>query len=152
MTLPFTPPAAPAGVGGPGGPGGPAGLAGPGGLVGIGVDAVDVVRFRRVLERRPLLATRMFSPGELADGRNQAERLAARFAAKEAVMKALGVGIGSFPLRAVEVRRTDSGAPSLQLFDRAAELARQRWVRGWHLSLTHTAEVAVAIAVAEGGP
>jgi len=120
-------------------------------VVGIGVDAVDVVRFRRVLDRRPLLAARMFTPGELVDAARRAERLAARFAAKEAVMKALGVGIGSFALHDVEVCRTGSGAPVLNLAEPAAAIARRRGVTRWHVSLTHTGEVAVAMVVAEGG-
>jgi holo-[acyl-carrier protein] synthase len=128
------------------------------GVVGVGVDAVDVERFRRVLERRPTLAERVFTDGERADAaavRDPAERLAARFAAKEAVMKALGSGLGSFGLRDVEVVRAPgsgatSGAPSLRLADRAADLALARRVTRWHLSLTHTSQVAMAVVVAEG--
>ena len=69
----------------------------PGAVVGIGVDAVDVVRFRRILARRPGFAARFFTDIERADaGRapDPTESLAARFAAKEAVMKALGTGLG----------------------------------------------------------
>jgi holo-[acyl-carrier protein] synthase len=132
--------------------------AGPG-VVGVGVDAVDVDRFRRVLARRPSLAHRVFTDGERADAaalRDPAERLAARFAAKEAVMKALGTGLGGFGLRDVEVVRAPgpgaaAGAPSLRLAARAAELARSRRVVRWHVSLTHTTQVAVAVVVAEGG-
>ncbi|MBI2168360.1 MAG: holo-ACP synthase [Actinobacteria bacterium] len=123
------------------------------GVRGIGVDAVDVDRFRRVLERRPRLATRLFSDGEQAYARRHADpvpRLAARFAAKEATMKALGVGLGAFKLRDVEVDREGSGAPVLALRGRAAALARQRGVDRWHLSLTHTDTVALAFTVAEG--
>ncbi len=127
-------------------------------MVGVGVDAVDVDRFRRVLARRPGLAERVFTEGERADAAaaaDPAERLAARFAAKEAVMKALGSGLGSFPLRDVEVVRAPgsgaaAGAPSLRLVARAAELARRRRVARWHVSLTHTAQVAMAVVVAEG--
>ena len=128
------------------------------GVVGVGVDAVDVDRFRRVLERRPTLAERVFTDGERADAgavRDPAERLAARFAAKEAVMKALGSGLGSFGLRDVEVVRAPgtgaaAGAPSLHLVARAAELALARRVTRWHVSLTHTSHVAMAVVVAEG--
>lgn len=128
------------------------------GVVGVGVDAVDVDRFRRVLERRPTLAERVFTDGERADAgavRDPAERLAARFAAKEAVMKALGSGLGSFGLRDVEVVRAPgtgatAGAPSLHLVARAAELALARRVTRWHVSLTHTSQVAMAVVVAEG--
>ncbi len=127
-------------------------------IVGVGVDAVDVARFRRVLDRRPRLAARCFTPTEQSDATGSADvaqSLAARFAAKEAVMKALGSGIGSFALRDVEVVRAPgdgptSGAPSLRLAAGAAELARRRGVSRWHVSLTHTARTAVAMVVAEG--
>jgi len=129
-------------------------------VVGVGVDAVDVDRFRRVLDRRPGIARRLFTDGERADAARSADvaqRLAARFAAKEATMKALGHGIGAFALRDVEVVRSAgggaaAGAPSLRLAAGAAALARDRRVAHWHLSMTHTAHVAVAMVVAERGP
>jgi len=123
-------------------------------VVGVGVDAVDVERFRQGLARYPRLAGRLFTGGELAvvEGtRDPAERLAARFAAKEAVMKALGVGLWRFAWHDVEVEREPaSGAPSLRLVAGAAELARDRRVSRWHVSLTHTSQLAVAVVVAEG--
>ena len=121
-------------------------------MIGVGIDAVDVERFRRSLARTPGLAARLFTEGERADvgGRHDpAEGLAARFAAKEAVMKALGVGLGAFGFHDVEVVRAPSGQPSLVLRGPAAELSAERAVRCWHLSLTHTATVAQAIAVAD---
>ena len=120
-------------------------------LTGIGIDAVEVDRFRRVLARTPGVARRLFTESERAYGdrkRDPAERLAARFAAKEAVMKALGVGLGAFPFHDVEVVRAPSGQPVLELRGRAEALARQLGVTGWRLSLTHTHRVAEAIAVA----
>jgi len=130
------------------------------GVVGVGVDAVDVDRFRIALNRRPRLADRLFTDGERADvaaSADPAERLAARFAAKEATMKALGAGIGAFALRDVEVVRAGGtgptrGAPSLRLSAAAADVARSRQVTRWHVSLTHTSHVAIAMVVAEGGP
>jgi holo-[acyl-carrier protein] synthase len=130
------------------------------GVVGIGIDAVDVDRFRRVLSRRPRLAERLFTDTERADAAgtvDPAERLAARFAAKEAVMKALGQGLGSFALRDVEVVRTPgtgsaAGAPNLRLSARAAQLAGARRVSRWHVSLTHTDRLAMAMVVAEAAP
>ena len=120
---------------------------------GVGIDAVDVERFRRVMERRPRLARRVFTDAERAYAAlvtDPAPRLAARFAAKEAVMKALGVGIGAMGMREIEVTRAESGAPDLVLAGRAAALARHRGVGGWHLSLTHTELVAMASVVAVG--
>ena len=93
---------------------------------GIGVDAVDVARFRGVLERRPAVAARLFTEAERSyaeSGTDPGSRLAARFAAKEAVLKALGVGIGAAGFHDVEVVRDPSGAPRLSLAGRAATLA-----------------------------
>lgn len=128
-----------------------------GAVVGVGVDAVDVDRFRRALARRPRLALRVFTDTERSDAAGAAdptERLAARFAAKEAVMKALGSGLGTFAFRDVEVVHAPgtgprSGAPSLRLRNGALALADARAVGRWHVSLTHTATVAVAMVVAE---
>ena len=130
----------------------------PRGVVGIGIDAVDVARFRLVLRRRPGLAVRVFTDKERDDAArasDPAERLAARFAAKEAVMKALGRGIGSFALRDVEVVRAEgtgsrAGAPSIRLRAGAARLAGDCRVDRWHVSLSHTATTAIAMVVAEG--
>jgi holo-[acyl-carrier protein] synthase len=120
-------------------------------ILGVGIDAVEVPRFRRVLARTPGVARRLFTDAERAYGerkRDPAERLAARFAAKEAVMKALGVGLGAFRFHDVEVVRAPSGQPSLVLRGRAAALAEARGVSTWHVSLTHTAQVAEAVALA----
>ena len=118
---------------------------------GIGIDAVEVERFREVLQRRPGMAERLFTEGERAYGRrwrDPAPRLAARFAAKEAVMKALGVGLGAFAFHDVEVVSAESGAPSLVLRGQAEDLAERLGVASWRLSLTHTDSLAQAVAVA----
>jgi holo-[acyl-carrier protein] synthase len=137
------------------------GGAGSAGIVGVGVDAVSVDRFRRLLERRPRFAARCFTEGEQADAgisTDRAQSLAARFAAKEAVMKALGTGIGAFALTDVEVRRTGGkdatrNAPYVVLSGTAAELAGAHGAARFHLSLTHTDDVAIAFVVAEqAGP
>ncbi len=124
------------------------------GIVGVGIDAVDLDRFATVLARRPRLAVRLFSGAErayAATAPDPVPRLAARFAAKEAVMKALGVGLWSFRLTDVEVVRDGSDAPTLVLHGGAADLAATRGVARWHLSLTHTGTVALAVVVAERG-
>ena len=120
-------------------------------MFGIGIDAVEIERFRLLLARRPSAATRLFTDAELAYGRrwhDPAPRLAARFAAKEAVMKALGVGLGAFAFHDVEVVSAPSGAPSLVLRGAAQALATRLGVADWRLSLTHTDSVAQAVAVA----
>jgi holo-[acyl-carrier protein] synthase len=123
-------------------------------VVGIGVDAVDIERFRRVLTRRPHISHRLFTEAEQAYAQRSSDpaaRLAVRFAAKEAALKALGEGIGAAPFIDIEVVRSAHGVPRLALHGDAARLAREKGVEHWHLSLTHTADVAVASAVAEGG-
>jgi holo-[acyl-carrier protein] synthase len=124
---------------------------GTGNLLGLGIDAVDINRFASLLARRPAMAERLFSPGErdwalrLA---NPSPSLAARFAAKEAVMKALGVGLGAFAFPEVEVVRRPSGQPELALTGRAAALAAERGVGHWHVSMTHTDTLASAVVAA----
>lgn len=123
-------------------------------VVGVGIDLVDIDRFRVSLERTPSMIERMFTEGERTyalRANDPTERLAARFAAKEAVMKALGVGLGAFGFHDVEVIRADDGRPSLGVYGPAETLARRRGVVGWQLSLTHTGTSAGAIAVAVGG-
>ena len=82
--------------------------------------------------------------------RDPAERFAARFAAKEAVLKAMGVGLGACAFRDIEVVRAESGAPSLALHGAAAELAAARGIARWHVSLSHTSVVAEALVIAVG--
>jgi len=125
----------------------------PGLVVGVGIDAVDIERFRRVLERRPTLADRLFSRRERAQaaaGGDPVPPLAARFAAKEAVVKALGTGLWSFPLRDVEVVGPAGGPPRIRLGRRAAESAARLGVTAWHLWLSAEPPVAMAVALAEG--
>ncbi len=120
-------------------------------MIGIGVDLVEVDRMRTVLARTPTMAVRCFTEGERTyaeSAHDPAERYAARFAAKEAVMKALGVGLGAIDWYDVEVVRNDEGAPALVITGRAAELAADRGVSRWLLTLTHTSTMAEAIAVA----
>ena len=120
-------------------------------MIGIGLDTVEVARFREVLARTPSIAGRLFTDRERAFAERHtdpAPRLAARFAAKEAAMKALGVGLGAFAFHDVEVVR-DDGAPALVVTGAAATLAAERGVTRWLVSLTHSALVAEAVVVAE---
>jgi holo-[acyl-carrier protein] synthase len=120
-------------------------------VVGLGTDLVEVARFRLAMERRAKLPERLFSDAEREYAFRQkdpAKSLAARFGAKEAVMKAMGVGLWKFKFRDVEVVRAKSGAPSVTLHGRAAEMAAERGIGGWHLSLTHTETTAMAVVLA----
>ena len=120
-------------------------------MIGIGVDLVEVDRMRTVLARTPTMVERLFTAGErdyATAANDPTERFAARFAAKEAVMKALGVGLGSVDWHDIEVVRADSGAPQLVITGRAQELATSAGISRWLLTLTHTTTMAEAIAVA----
>ena len=121
-------------------------------MIGVGVDLVDIERFRRSLERTPSMRYRLFTERELDDLAARADPvpgLAARFAAREAEMKSLGVGLGAFGFHEVWVRRHPSGRPDLVVGGRAAHLASRAGVSRWHLSLTHDEKSAVAYVVAE---
>ncbi len=121
-------------------------------MIGIGVDLCEVDRMRAALERTPTLRQRVFTDDEqrYCDRRHDpTERYAARFAAKEAVMKAMGVGVGACKWREIEVTKAPSGAPSVRLHGGAQALADERGIGRWHLTLTHTQRTAEAIAVAE---
>jgi holo-[acyl-carrier protein] synthase len=116
------------------------------------MDLLEIARLERALERRPRLAERLFTDGELADARSRhrpGRHLAARFAAKEAALKALGAG--ALAPREIEVRGGGREAPWLQLHGRAARVAAERGV-DLRLSLTHSRELAAAtvLAVAAG--
>jgi holo-[acyl-carrier protein] synthase len=124
---------------------------GDGRLVGLGIDIVDVQRLERVLARRPRLSHRLFTDDERAYAGRLAHpgpTLAGRFAVKEALMKSLGVGLGAFAWRDVEVRRLRGGRPGLVVTGRAADLAARRGVGTWQVSITHTEAVASAVVAA----
>ena len=120
-------------------------------MIGVGLDLVDIERFREVLARRPSLHQRLFTDGELALAavrRDPVPALAVRFAAKEAVMKALGVGLGAFSFQEVEVLKRDSGAPELRVTGGAAALAERQGVSQWHVSISHSVATAGAVVSA----
>lgn len=121
-------------------------------MIGVGIDAVEIPRFRRVLARRPRLLDRVFSDAERAVAESRSDpvpTLAARFAAKEAVMKALSTGLGGVDFADIEVLASTDGAPRLSISGRAAVRAAALGVTKWHVSLSHTATLATAVVVAD---
>ena len=120
-------------------------------IVGIGVDVVDLARFERALSRTPKLKSRLFADAELVSGgRVLALRsLAGRFAAKEALIKALGESAG-IRWHHMQVVSDGHGNPSFRLSDAAARVAADRGVTAVHLSMSHDAGVAIAYVIAEG--
>lgn len=127
------------------------GLPGLDGSVSMGVDIVEVARIRAILKRSPAFARRAFSEDERAYCEASASpeyHYATRFAAKEAVVKALGTGFSGIGLRDVEVAMNSRGKPIVRLHGRAAEVARELGVTELPLSLSHTHTDAVACALA----
>jgi holo-[acyl-carrier protein] synthase len=115
----------------------------------VGVDLVEVRRIAALVERHGERFTgRVFTPGEVADCDGRAESLAARWAAKEAVAKALGTGIGAVGWHEIEVLRGEGGCPAVLLHGRAAALAADRGLARWALSLAHDGGLALAFVVA----
>ena len=123
-------------------------------VVGVGVDAIEIDRVERALARTPALVERLFTETERAhctlhDGRRRAARFAGRFAAKEAVAKALGTGVVGFGFRDIEIVSDGDGAPRVVLAAAATVVASRMGIARVHVSLSLTATVAVASAVAE---
>jgi len=115
-------------------------------IVGVGIDVVDIARFAAVLDRTPRLRDRLFTETE----RSLAiASLAARFAAKEAVAKALGAPAGMH-WHDAEISRLVGGRPVLVIRGTVAARAAELGVGQWHLSLSHDAGIASAVVVAEG--
>ncbi len=114
-------------------------------IIGVGIDVVDVARFSRTLDRSPRLRTRLFTETEQ---KLPPASLAARFAAKEALAKALGAPVGLRWLDA-EVHRGDDGRPHLSMQGTVAAAAEQLGARRTHVSLSHDAGIASAVVVLE---
>lgn len=116
-------------------------------IVGVGVDVVDVPRFERSLSRTPRLRERLFSP---AERELRPRSLAARYAAKEALIKALGGSDGVHWVE-IEVASEPAGRPIFSLTGETARSVAERGITAIHLSLSHDAGLATAYVVAEAG-
>lgn len=119
-------------------------------IVGVGIDLVDIGRFEG---SKPRVRERLFTKAEARYcvlQRRPALHFAARFAAKEAVLKALGTGwSGGIAWTDVEIVRKEHGAADVKLTGKAAARARKLKIRQWHVSMTHTTTAAAAVAIAE---
>jgi holo-[acyl-carrier protein] synthase len=115
-------------------------------IIGVGIDVVDVARFGQTLERTPRLRERLFTQEELVLG---LDSLAARFAAKEALAKALGAPVGLRWTDATVLRGAD-GRPHLEVRGTVQARADDLGVHDLHVSLSHDAGIASAVVIAEG--
>ncbi|NLS44951.1 MAG: holo-ACP synthase [Firmicutes bacterium] len=122
-------------------------------LIGIGVDIIEVSRIRELMERKgERLRGRVFTDIELEAAKGgHYEKLAGRFAAKEAVSKALGQGISGIGWNEIEIMNEPSGKPFVCLHGRAKELAQARGIGTMLITMSHTEALAIAFAVAIGG-
>ena len=123
-------------------------------IVGIGVDVVDIARLRRAIDRQgERFIRRIYTAGEqeyCRAHRDPTPYFAARFAAKEALFKALGTGWAQgVTWLDAEIRRNDQGAPWLALSGKAEEVSRALGARTIHLSLSHSEETAIALVILE---
>jgi phosphopantetheine--protein transferase-like protein len=120
-------------------------------VLGIGTDLVDIDRFRKVLARTPGVADRMFRDAERVYAEQAADptaRLAARFAAKEATLKSLGLGLGGMNLSDIEVFKHDDGRPELRLHGDALVVAERAGAVRFLVTISHTDHLAQATVVA----
>jgi holo-[acyl-carrier protein] synthase len=116
-----------------------------------GIDLLEIHRMHTALLRfGPRFLERVFTPVEIAEVGNNPASLAARFAAKEAVAKALGTGIGVVSWKEIEIQRGSLGEPILYLYGSALRLSHEIGLSSWSLSLSHTQSLAIASVVAIG--
>ena len=122
-------------------------------ITGIGTDLIEIVRIQRAIEKNPHFMERVYTANEIAYCRrkkNTWQSFAARFAAKEAVSKALGTGIGPVGLMEIEILNAENGQPKVVLHGKALQLAADRNIQRVHISLSHSEAYAMATAVLEG--
>lgn len=113
-----------------------------------GVDLIEIARLRDAVDLHgERFLQRIFTPQELRENASKVESLAGRFAAKEAVAKAFGSGIGDIAWKEIEILRADSGQPLLVLHGAAEIMAGDLMIVDWSISISHTREHAVAFAI-----
>ncbi len=116
-----------------------------------GIDMIEVERFRKLASPiRERFLERVFTPAERALCAGREERLAGRFACKEAVAKALGTGIGKISWQDIEILSDEAGQPQLKLSGEALAVAESSGLTLWSVSISHLHDYAVAMAVASG--
>jgi holo-[acyl-carrier protein] synthase len=115
-------------------------------ILGIGVDLVDVARFETAIANTPKLKDRLFTDGEKS---HNSYSLAARFAAKEALMKAVGKAQG-LSFQEVQIVKDEFGKPSFELSGSSEKTVLDKGISSLHLSLSHDGQMAIAYVIAEG--
>ena len=117
-------------------------------ITAIGVDIIEIARIKQAVSRwQDSFLNRIYTDTELSETRNVSS-LAARFAAKEAVMKALGTGFRGIGWKEIEINSADGGAPSIRLYGRAWVKSQELGLTRFKVSLTHSRKSAIAMVVA----
>ena len=123
-------------------------------IIGTGIDIIEISRIKDAIKRQTFVH-RVFTVGEQqyceSKGVQKASSYAARFAGKEAVMKAFGTGLAGGSLQDIEILLNDKGCPYVNLSGKFAELAEELGATNIHISLTHAREYAAAQAILWGG-
>jgi len=121
-------------------------------IVGVGLDLVEIQRVKRILDRQgDAFIDRILSDEESRDripNHDGPAHLAGLFAAKEAVMKAMGTGMAGASFREIRIRHQDSGQPFVELLGETRRRAESMGIGAWQLSITHTRQTAAAVAIA----
>ena len=122
-------------------------------LIGVGCDVIEIARVQKAIEREAFVE-RVYAPSEIAycrsRGKQAAASFAARFAAKEAVLKALGTGLRGGELQEIVITNDALGKPRVRLVGYHAQLAEQLGVKNIAISMSHSREMALAYVVMEG--
>lgn len=119
-------------------------------IVGNGVDLIEISRIAKAIEN-PHFCERVFTEAEIRESKMLAHRLAGFFAAKEAILKAMGTGLSNFSWQEIEVRHDSKGAPLLELTGKVRSFLSENRVSRVHLSISHCKEYAVAQVILEAG-
>lgn len=119
-------------------------------IIGNGVDLIEITRIAKAIEN-PHFCERVFTEAEIHESKMLAHRLAGFFAAKEAILKAMGTGLSNFSWQEIEVRHDSKGAPFLELTGKVRLFLTENRVSRIHLSISHCKEYAVAQVILEVG-
>jgi holo-[acyl-carrier-protein] synthase len=119
-------------------------------IVGNGIDIIEIGRIAKAVQRNRF-TQRVFTPAEFSESENLSHRLAGFFAAKEALLKAMGTGLSGFSWREIEVRHNPQGAPYFEVSGKVAHFLKTNRVSRIHLSISHCREYAVAHVILEKG-
>lgn len=122
-------------------------------IIGIGTDIIEIKRIEEIITKsKDEFLNRVFTQGEIEYSNSKKrfiQHFAVRFAAKEAVLKALGIGFREIKWQDIEIINGELGRPQVRLAGRAREIAEEKSIQHWHISLSHSEDKAVAFVIAE---